>query len=126
MPTPATSPTPARAVRITLHRAEGPVGSTDSPCEFAGDNPWVAALGQLRLWSFTAPDDGSVYKTDFTVVYDDGFEYTGCFGLTSTDTDLAAHIRSNVNYLLEHRDMFDFVDFHALEKFRTGYEIGRA
>jgi hypothetical protein len=82
------------AVSITITKAEGTIAFNNTPITLTGDHIWaqargaLSALGQLDC----KPDMLGVDKTDFTVVWSDGDEYSGTFGLTYTDNDLAAHI----------------------------------
>lgn len=115
------------ATSIRLNRAEGCSTSlAHEGVEFIGPNPWSEARAQLQMWAFTAPRDGSVDKTDFTVTYADGETYDGVFGLTFTDTDLPGHMRRFLEHLLEHPDVYGRdVDMDDVTTFLREYEIGR-
>ena len=115
-----------RAVRINLHRAEGFTAlMTKDPVRFDGLDPWAGAEAALRQWALTAPRDGTVDKTDFTVVYEDGFEYSGCFGLKFDDTDLPGHIRGFCEHVVAHRQHYGHIDVDAVERFLHTHELGR-
>lgn len=96
-----TTTTQVPAVRIELHRAEGPAGQMGT-VTVTGPDCFTRAGAQLRHWSTTAPRDGSVDKTDFTVAFADGSTYSGCYGLVFADTgDLAQHIRDFVSWMAD-------------------------
>ena len=115
-----------RAVQIRLTRAEGPVHSLHEPRVFDGANPWAGAHAQLVAWGLTAPSDGSVDKTDFTIVYDDGATYEGTFGLTQNHPDLPGHMRDHFEACLEYADVLPDVDPGDVRRFLDSYEIGPA
>jgi hypothetical protein len=91
-----------KAVSFWLNRAEGPIAE----CGEVNVQSWAMANAQLSKWAETAPEPGGGYhKTDFTVSWEDGEEYSGSYDLRRQDTeyaDLGAHIA-------------DFLRFHTGE-----------
>jgi hypothetical protein len=83
---------------ITLVRAEGLIAECDRP-ETA--KTWAHANALFR-WSRTAPEHGGYDKCDFTIIFEDGYEYKGRYDLMHyrrEHPDLARHVRSFMRYL---------------------------
>lgn len=94
-----TQATPKKAVSFWLNRAEGPI----TECGEVNVQSWAMANAQLSKWAETAPEPGNGYdKTDFTVTWEDGEEYSGRYDLKRHDTtyaDLGAHIADYLRFL---------------------------
>jgi hypothetical protein len=121
----AATPGPIKAVRIWLQRAEGPVRDCTEHT-FEGSDVWGQAQARLSTWSGTAPDGGSVDKTDFVVTYADGTEYAGMFGLKRDDVDLPGHMRRFLLHKVANPGAFGVEATDNARAFMAEYEIGPA
>lgn len=83
--------------KIEFTAKEGPTGETLPP-PFKN---WEDANAQLSRWRWFAPNDGSYYKTDFTVTFSDGSEYSGRIDLERNQyITLQSHMRQHLAFIL--------------------------
>ena len=122
-----------RAVKITVMRAEGYHHECGITHEFTGDDVWGQAHRKLQHMSFTAPggpgqSDLGANKTDFTVTYADGSEYSGCLGLRYDAYWITRHMREFLEHVVEHREIYEQMGTPVddAEQFLNTYEIGAA
>lgn len=101
----ATTTTRIPVKSIAISQAEGEIGKMIT----ATVSTWAAAAIILARICSTAPKDGGYYKTDCVAVFADGETYTARFDAAHPESkgyepaDLAAHIRSHVEYLAGYR-----------------------
>lgn len=80
------------ATEIMIHRSEGPSAQCVT-VRFAGPGCWAAAERHLAVQSATAPDGGACDKCDVSIMFADGFLYSGRYELhRDRFTSLAAQI----------------------------------
>jgi hypothetical protein len=122
---------------ITVNRIEGKSVSA-IPRELTVDN-WRMAELFIGAHAATSPRKGEGYdKTDFTIVYADGFEYSGRidlnFHMIRKEDNLEKHVKANLEYIQSERylemmkgfrkeDEYDEVAEQARE-ILSKYEIG--
>lgn len=91
------------AVKIQIHRAEGP-SALCVPKVFEGRDCWAMSRSWLYSQAYTFPSKGGYDKHDFKVTWSDGEVYEGRLDCQHTsrsepDLDVAAHIQGFVGFL---------------------------
>jgi hypothetical protein len=108
------------AVKITIGFSESP--HIREGIDFAGPCLWQAAADYLTFWP--GPDLG-YYKTDFTVTYEDGTEYSGRYDIGADRDTLGDHMRAFIHGVVDRGDWRPSKEnVEYLTNFRTNYEIG--
>lgn len=102
---PTTTATKIPIRTIAINQAEGETARLIK----ATVSTWAAANILLARICAAAPKDGSYFKTDFVVTWQDGNTYSGRFDacnpgyINAEPADLERHIRSHVEYLAGYR-----------------------
>jgi len=113
----------AAVKEVWLNRAEGPYDECGAVVYYTGDEMpksddshykdakgihvepneiGGAVTGQLSKWGHTAPEDGGYDKTDFTVVWENGDDYTGRFDMQKGGTDTGEDFWTSLKHRIEH------------------------
>lgn len=90
---------------------------------FTGEKLWEDASHHLAL--VPPPLDGSYYKTDFVITYENGETYTGRYDIGSDQPTLGEHMRyflGAMTFLYEVDERWD--DANEIKDFRNTFEIG--
>ena len=131
-----------QAVKISIKRAEGPRALCRRLVEFVGADCWEQANEWLLAMSPTFPASGGYDKHDFTIEWANGETYFGRLDCKAescdeNDLDVAAHIRSEVEFVagtyrpawMNDRQWSDCCDRNELQRpealsFLAAYQIG--
>jgi hypothetical protein len=85
------------AIKITIERVEGMAHE----CVAKTAHTWAAANQILREWSTTAPKNGGYDKCDFTIIFENGQQYTGRYDLMHwerAEPSLEGHVAAFIGY----------------------------
>lgn len=119
-PSGATTAGTVPAIRITFGFSECPTAKDGT--SFVGPDCWERANRYLA--GLPGPGEGC-YKTDFSVAYEDGEIYRGCYDLDGSGTTLGAHVRRFLSGVLDEGDWrVDEADRLHLASFRDHYDTG--
>lgn len=101
-----------KVASIFLHRVEGTIKEVENQkitflASEEKENLFDLVEKVLTQWSYTAPNDGSYNKVDFTIIFQDRKEYKGRYDLTfnrhtkNGGGSLSEHIKRFLKFYVE-------------------------